>query len=208
VQEGSCVPFLFRPRYFHADLRILVLLLNPAGGHGRVKDSNETYVKHLENYRDARLPLDELFEKQKEDMSNWRRFLPFYTAGLELDLEEIAFANIAWCASKNNQYPPAMLASCFRAHTAELIAILRPDFLILSGGDAQKFWKRWRKTKKAEEFLVEEVPEIHPLLHFAHRKSGEREAMELYRVREAIRKARKPPNQRLQRTATPHAEAQ
>lgn len=163
------------------------MLLNPGSGRGYAKQSNREYLRELIAYNEGRISLDDLFERQKADMRNWRRrFRSFYMDGLGLDLANIAFANIAWCASEDNSYPPEMLTKCFYRHTAELIDILKPDILISSGGDTQEFLRRYAKPSQEVE--------VHPLLHYAHRKSSEHEAVELARVKDAIQRWRKVPN--------------
>jgi len=46
-----------------------------------------------------------------------------------LTLSRIAMANVAWCATDGNRYPPGMLRRCFSRHTAELLQALRPDVM-------------------------------------------------------------------------------
>lgn len=112
-------------------------------------------------------------------MEKWgrgrRRFLPFFIDRLGLNLDEIAFANLAWCATKENRYPPKMLRHCFEKHTVRLLQILNPTVVLASGSRVHSFKLRIR----------EELPgvEVITTLHYAHRKNQAAEDEELGRVK-------------------------
>ena len=106
------------------------------------------------------------------------RFVKFYLEGMHLNLEEVAFANIAWCAEANNQYPSAMLNLCFNRHTKRLIQILSPNVIVLSGSNTYRFSKEIGMSLPHTTLI--------PTLHYAHRKGKVKEQQELERVRAQI----------------------
>ena len=124
--------------------------------------------------------LIDLFWRQGEELHTWgrKRFLKFYRDGLDLDVFSIAFANIAWCATKGNKYPHRMLETCFKQHTSSLINLLKPDIVILSGGEAQKFTKRIQELVPAAEVL--------PIPHYAMRSSGKEKQKNLSKAKKRI----------------------
>ena len=162
--------------YERSRRRILIVLLNPGEGKRR-SEANTRFLALLRDYRDARVPIDQVFRHQAQDIPNWGggRFVRFYVKGLRLALNDIALANIAWCPSKDNAYPKMMLEACFKCHTSSLIRILNPDVVILSGTATHRF----------ETVVGHMLPkaQIIPTLHYAHRKGRRSEEEELARVR-------------------------
>src|SRR5262249_38324031 len=67
------------------------------------------------------------------------RFMKFYLDGLNLELDEVAFANVAWCSTAGNRYPPDMLKLCFAKHTRQLLKGLDPEVVLLSGSQVHSF---------------------------------------------------------------------
>ncbi len=82
-------------------------------------------------------------------MPEWGRgrFLPFYKDLLGLPsvnklLDVAAFANIAWCATRGDRYPGQMLDECYSRHTENLLSVLKPDMVVLSGVPVHAFYTR------------------------------------------------------------------
>ncbi len=126
--------------------------------------------------------MEELFSFQAEYMQRWGtpsgKYLHFYCDGIGLALNNIAMANIAWCADANNNYPAPMLNDCFRRHTEPLIKLLDPSIVILSGGSAHRF------ARKVNQILPDGL--VIQTLHYAHREGKHIEEQELQAVREQI----------------------
>ena len=95
-----------------------------------------------------------------------------------LKVENVAFANIAWCATRENKYPPSMLSRCFSVHTLPLATVLAPEVILLSGAPTHTF----------ASAIQSQLPNarIIPMLHYAHRKGHATERDELRRVRRII----------------------
>jgi hypothetical protein len=106
------------PRYWASSLRVVVLMLNP--GQSRASTAARGFLDNIGLFRDGRMDIQEIFRGQREVMPSWGngRFGAFYLDGLGLTLDEIAFVNVAWCATAGNEYPGSMLRRCFAAHTA------------------------------------------------------------------------------------------
>lgn len=152
-------------------------MLNPGSGASRKDGADEHLLQLIRAFADGSGSLDAVFEQQAGDMRDWGRgrFLPFYMEGLDLNPDETAIANVAWCSTRDNALPPRMLNDCFEAHTGELLSILQPDILLLSGSKTHKFAKRIR-------LLLPQCLVI-PMYHFTHREGHDAEVRELLRVR-------------------------
>jgi hypothetical protein len=75
--------------------------------------------------------------------SNWfgGHFKTLYLDEFGLDLDEIALANIAWCATADGRESD-LLRPCCDLNTARLLATLKPDVVLLAGKtDGRKFLK-------------------------------------------------------------------
>lgn len=171
-----------QPRWIGADYwqtrpRVAFLLLNPGSGESRNDRMDVRFNRLLEEYAAGARPLEDVLAHEREDMPNWGRgrFLQFYSSHLGLRLDRIAFLNVAWCATKNNAYPDAMLAECFARHTLPLLRILQPDLLLLSGSKTRPF--------HAEIAAALPAARVEPMLHYAHREGAAAEAAELQRVK-------------------------
>lgn len=163
-------------KYWMANPRILILMLNPGSGDGRRDGKDARFRNILHAFKNGSASLNDIFEHQVQDMPNWGnkgRFLKFYKEGLGLNLSDVAFGNIAWCPTKENKYPPKMLARCFTTHTDSLIQILDPEVVVLSGTNTHCFEKNIKKPNRR----------IIKTLHYAHRKGREAQQKELARVR-------------------------
>lgn len=178
------------PRYWASTPRIAIIMLNPGSGAGRsdAKDDDSPDKRSLsliQSFATGTGTLSAVFDHQASDMPNWGggRFVSFYLAGLNLERDNIAFANVAWCATSNNCYPPPMLKRCFEKHTGTLLRALAPRIILLSGSRAHRFASRVRG-------IVGEASVIR-MFHYAHRESADAEAAELDRVRNLISEARK-----------------
>jgi hypothetical protein len=95
------------------------------------------------DYKDGRKTLRDLFAFQRQYIPRWGtpsgRFVRFYMDGIGLVLEEVALANIAWCADANNKWPGSMLSQCFQLLTRRLLIAVSPDIAILSGSGTHKY---------------------------------------------------------------------
>ena len=165
--------------YWAAKPRIAVLMLNPGSG-ASLEDPDKPDNSGrdlLQTFADGRAGVRDYFKYHGDDMRNWGkgRFCSFFFHELGLDLQSTAFANVAWCASKGDEYPRKMLDTCYERHTSKLFRILTPKVIILSGSKVHRFSLR----------LQEEVPDadIIKTLHYAHRKGYERQRLEIDRVR-------------------------
>jgi uracil-DNA glycosylase len=177
-------PRLIGKNYFSATPRIMVIALNPGAGNSAEKrKANKAFSQYLYSYRDGTKTLAELFSFQAEYMQQWGtppgRYLRFYCDGIGLTLNDIAMANIAWCADANNTYPPPMLNDCFRRHTEPLIRLLEPEIIILSGSSTHSFAGKINQALPSCSVIT--------TLHYAHRKGKNVEEQEFQIVRDQIR---------------------
>ncbi len=179
------------PHYWESTPRIVILMLNPGSGAGRndAKDENSPDKRSLsliQAFASGAGPLSAVFNHQANDMPNWggERFVSFYLKGLNLELADVAFANVAWCATSNNCYPPAMLNRCFDKHTGALLRALAPNIVLLSGSGTQRFAHRLRNVVTGVETI--------PMFHYAHREGSGAETAELMRVKQLISSKRSP----------------
>lgn len=172
------------PKYWESPFRVAILMLNP--GHSR-RDSGATeFLRLIQEFREGTRQLGKILEGQRESMESWGnppgRFTGFYIDGLGLDFDDIAFANIAWCATASNRYPGTMLDRCFESHTGPLLKILHPAVVLASGSKVHGFGKR----------ICAILPEatVIKIMHYAHREGRAAERGELARVRAALKTAR------------------
>jgi hypothetical protein len=105
----------------------------------------------------------------------YRRGLTRYLAALDLKLDDVALANIAWCSTMTNKYPPDMLNRCFATHTRALLADLNPDVVILTGAATRSFVNLIEKA--CPHTLVVQT------WHCSHRKKRVDERSELARLK-------------------------
>ena len=170
------------PAYRASNPRVLVVMLNPGQGDGPQLEQNMRLRSLLHQYKRREVGFSAVVNFQREHMRTWGRpqgrFLPFYTTSLALELDALSFINIALCATKENKYPRSMLSRCFDAHTGSIACELQPNVVLLSGSATHSF---------AADFS-RRLPHAHvvPMLHYAHRESGEVEAQELSRIRELL----------------------
>jgi len=164
-------------KYWNANQKVLLLLLNPGSGAGRKDDANLRLRSMLRSYAEGKCELADVFAHQKDDIPNWgrKRFGRFYLEDLGLKLDEVALGNIAWCATDGNVYPRDMMNHCFRHHTAPLIRLLKPDVVILSGSSTHRF------ASPVREMLPD--AEIVETIHYAHRMGKLKQKQEAERIR-------------------------
>jgi len=175
-------------KYWSAHSRVVVVMLNPGSGEARDGSADTRSSELLKAFAQGRGSLAAIMRHQAGDMPNWGRllrtedgkpnghqFTTFYLNGLNLNLEEIAFANVAWCATSGNKYPTGMPSACFERHTQPLLALLAPDVVLLSGSATHRFAAP----------IKHDVPgaKVVPMMHYAHREGASIEAAELARVR-------------------------
>jgi hypothetical protein len=163
-------------------LRTVIVLANPGAGKAAHDNANRDFRRLILAYRSRQGSIAEVFEHQRREIPNWGHFQRFYVNGFGLSLPDIALANVAWCAERDDKYPARMLKECFRQHTDPLLRVLTPH-LILLGGDLGSFIDR----------IEAACPEAHiePVLHYSHRKGQEATSKEIERVRQIIHQARK-----------------
>ncbi len=135
-------------------------MLNPGAGKDNWRNSD--WKAHLYRYRGGTESLKDVFTAQ-------RRHMPFWAGGElitfikhhGLDVDNLALVNIAWCATKKNNYPAWMLAQCLRLHTSGWLENLKPHTVILSGTASHGF----------EQEISDSLPdvEVHTSFHYAHR---------------------------------------
>jgi hypothetical protein len=177
---------LAQPRFIGCDYwtshpRIVVVMLNPGSGGFRRDSADTRFHMLLQEYRRKRKTLADVFAHQLDDVHNWGRgkFCQFYFEGLALRPDQVAFANVAWCATQGNKYPHRMLRNCFKHHTLPLLRLLSPGVILLSGSRVHSF----------RDDIAQALPcaRIVSMLHYAHRESGKAERDEFRRVRREIR---------------------
>ena len=174
------------PRYGSSSPRVAVLLVNPASARRKGKDRlKEPLRNSLQQYKDGNMPLLDLFAVQKKQMSQWGQgqFISFYEkyAG---PIEALAFLDLALCATKRNQCPRDMRRLCFGSHSGNIIELLAPDILLMSG----------TKTHFLKDEIQHRLPECRliRILHFAHRTGKHIEQKDIRRARKWLVREWKP----------------
>jgi hypothetical protein len=172
------------PSYSAAPFRVVVLMINP--GESKDKPSARAYIPRANAFREGKTDFRTFIGPQRHDMEDWgqgsRNPVEFYIRGLDLNMDEIAFANVAWCGTKGNHYPRPMLDHCFGRFTVPLLALLRPTAVLASGSATHAYADRIRT-------LLPDVVTV-PMLHYGHREGEAVNRAELTRVRQALAAAR------------------
>lgn len=165
------------PHYWNTSPRVAILMINPGKGSATAE-----ILTLYRDARDGRCGIDEVLEHERQSMPEWGRprgrFTAFYLDGIGLALDEIAFANIAWCATEKNRYPSSVLNRCFERHTKVLLKLLSPDILLVSGVRARVYRQKIQRVLPRSR--------IEPISHYAHRKGCHFSNTELGRVREVL----------------------
>ena len=167
--------------YWVSSPRICVVMLNPGAGAVYNAAANVKTQALLQRFRSGEACLDEVFKLQRWDIQNWGRggkFLKFLQT-FSLEIDHIALVNIAWCATAGNQYPSWMLNACMQRFTRRLIDKVRPDVVVLSGGDVHGYEREIRH-------LLPNAAVI-PTLHYAHRKGRQAELNEAQRFQTLLK---------------------
>jgi hypothetical protein len=128
------------PGYWTAKCRVVVVMLNPGQGSANAADQEARQLMYA--FRDG-APLASVLDQQRVAMPKWGRakYAPFI-ADLGLDLDSIATANVAMCATEDNKYPVEVLNECWKRHTAPLLHALSPHVVVLCGSKAHPFAPR------------------------------------------------------------------
>jgi hypothetical protein len=104
-----------------------------------------------------------------------------YVDGLGLELDDVAFVNVAWRATNNNAYPRMMLRHGFDRHTGPFLTLLRPEVVIAAGTVAQSFERDVRAILPKTKVI--------PIFHHAHREGRAAGQQNIERVRSVLHKA-------------------
>jgi hypothetical protein len=168
-------------KYWESPFRVAVLMINP--GRSRKNSARaQKFLQLIRGFRDGTTALDRILDCQRKGMEADKQFRWFYVDALGLDFDDIAFANVAWCATAANNYPGWMLRKCFELHTGPLLRILRPDVALASGSPVHVVAQR----------ICELLPpaRVIKMLHFKHREGRAAEQQELRRVGLELKTAR------------------
>lgn len=169
------------PQYWDADKRILAVMLIPGSGTFRSDPGMQATLDLLQQYCKGTATLNQVFDYQRHDMDLWgrgRRFLTFIEESLGLDISKVAFMNLAWCANKENYYPPRLLRTCIERHGLALVKTLNPTHVLLCGSTTQRYAKYFSQTVPSATII--------DTLHYAHREGAAREAVDCARVRNLL----------------------
>lgn len=170
--------------YFKSHPRILIITRNPGPGGKGKQEENTEFKKILYDYRDGKKTLMALFTFQKEYIPKWGKsgkFVKFYMNGIGLDLNEIALANIAWCADSRSKPPSEMLSQCFAINTSKLIQAIKPNIIILSGSETREYYSNIEEITPDTNII-----ETYSYAYFEKPQNYDLEQTELQRVREEI----------------------
>jgi hypothetical protein len=172
------------PNYEANNVRVLVVMLNPGSGASR-PEKNTEFRDALRRARDDVQHLTAVMEFMREDMFDWGRgrFIDFiHACGVRLD--DVALANIAWCATAGDKYPSGMLKTCFDLHTGQLIKGLDPTAVVLAGSSVWPFAQHVATLLPGARVIK--------TIHYANRGSSAERSAELGRVRSEIGSAGAP----------------
>jgi hypothetical protein len=163
-------------RYWSAHSRVLILMCNPGEGLNYA-ESAERARGRLHQCRQGTETLGTIVKEQRD--ASWSHF---YTDGLQLDVDETAFANVAWCATRGNVYPRTVLDRCFERHTEPLLRLLCPNVVLAAGRKVQAFLRVLD--------ALPGTPRVIPILHHAHREGRKAKQIEFERVWRQLNEAR------------------
>jgi len=170
-------PLWIGPKYWTRLFRVVILMCNPGQGSRHAAWADEV-CGLIHQFRKGAVSLRTVLDHQRDGM-DWSKY---YIEGLLLDRDEVAFANLAWCATEDNVYPGTMLRRCFERHTGPLLERLRPNVVLAAGSKAQAFERDLSELSSK--------PRVIPILHHAHRQGRVAGQRSLTRVRSALEKAR------------------
>jgi hypothetical protein len=156
----SAQPRYIGDRYWASDFRTAFVMLNP--GAGKAEPRNVSWKKVLVEFRDGEATLQDVFAEQRSHMPFWNSGkLIDFVKWHGLDVDSIAFVNIAWCATKDNKYPSWMLRNCMGRFTGDWLRAISPNTVILSGTSA------WPFAQEVRSLLPDAG--IYETYHYAHR---------------------------------------
>jgi hypothetical protein len=98
-------------------------------------------------------------------------------------LNKVAFANVAWCATKGNVYPAKVLERCFGRHTGPLLELLRSSVVLAAGHKAGAFAENVSNLSCSPNVIL--------ILHHAHRKGRVAAQRDFERVRAELKRVRR-----------------
>lgn len=165
-------------RYFAASPRVAVVLINPGGGGS---SANPALAREADLFREFHSTGD--YERVRDYfMAAIRRgdsWLSWYRDKFGLNHDVIAQLNIAWCPTRKDKYPVAMLRHCFCKHTSTLLCALEPDIVLLSGSATHQFAKDIQRLLPRAEVVK--------TIHYKNRNKTKVEKMaEARRVKDII----------------------
>jgi hypothetical protein len=169
--------------YWTSAQRILVLMINP--GKGRDDEDHRLGAVRIREFGSGQDVLAEIFQRQRDGLHKWGKFMSFCSGSLGLKVDGLALANVAWCSTNGNDYPPWMLNECFNRHTERLVRLLSPDEILLGGSDLRRFRERLKQAAPSARVIL--TP------HYAHRKSREYERQEAQRIQSELGELGIPP---------------
>jgi hypothetical protein len=175
VAQGVPKPRWIGSRYWTAATRVVVVLLNPGDSTNLGDDWNRREREWFEafylggDYDQLRDYFRTRRNEEVQATTPARRVFSWYESTFHLAFEDIAQINVAWCASRRNQYR-RMLRPCFERHTVALLKALEPHAVLLSGSGTHQF----------ENAIKQMIPTVHTqtTIHYAHREGRTREMAE------------------------------
>jgi hypothetical protein len=127
--------------YWRASPKIALVLANPNSGDApRDVAGNVVFDRLLRAYRDGG-PYRPVAEHIHQGLlTDWfgGTFNELYLQGFGLDLDTLALANIAWCATRQEN-ESWLWEPCFERHTGPLLHHLDPDVALLCGDNADRY---------------------------------------------------------------------
>ena len=153
-------PRYIGPGYWKSSQKVAFVMLNP--GAGKDDWRNVDWKNHIYGFRDGIESIHDIFSAQRRHMPYWGggKLISFIKLH-GLDVDDLALVNIAWCATKENKYPVWMLKQCFKLHTYDWLAEIRPQVVILSGTGTHQFASELNGLTKQIK--------IFKSFHYAHR---------------------------------------
>jgi hypothetical protein len=169
-------------RYWDARPRIAFVMLNPGAGDASKDIGNRDAQKFLLGFRDGDATFADVLAFQWQHMKTWGRpagrFLRFYISDLNLKLDDVAFLNIALCATLGNRYPCWMLDRCFDDHSSKILQRLNPDLVVLCGVNVRRFASVISASCKSAKVVT--------MFHHAHRRGRDMETSKQALLRTVI----------------------
>ncbi|MCZ6817606.1 MAG: hypothetical protein O7F76_13045, partial [Planctomycetota bacterium] len=119
------------PRYSTATPRVAVMMLNPGHAAARHKIARKDFGRQ---FRNGEINYEEYNLKLGPLVREWGfGAVVRWLQAVKLEPEAVAFLNVALCAVANDDYFPELFETCFKRHTRNSLAALRPDVVLLCG---------------------------------------------------------------------------